>query len=60
MLKSSAIVCERVPVNRVPITRAIRSQPVAPEDTGWQFFCGKAEEHAARAQIWLITTGSTV
>jgi hypothetical protein len=39
----------------LPILRAIKSQPIAAQDSGWQFLCDSGvEEDMADAQIWTV------
>lgn len=53
--KMAAIVCEHIAKHRYPILSAFRTEPDFPEDSGWQFFCGKVEhENPDHAQIWLL------
>ena len=50
-----AIVCEHVARHLVAIRKAVRSRPVAAEDSGWQFLCGEFEgEDPKNAAIWSI------
>ena len=51
----AAIVCEHIARNRVPIRSAFRQDPVEPEDSGWQFFCGDfVEENPSNARVWQL------
>ena len=50
------VVCSHVAKDRLPILRAIRTEPVEPEDSGWQFVCGCVEEEDdAEAEVWSIS-----
>lgn len=53
--RRAAIVCSHVAKEAYPILRAIRTEPLEPEDSGWQFLCnsGRAEVEA-EAQVWLV------
>jgi len=54
-LNAAAIVCEHVATQCCSILSAFRTEPDAPEDSGWQFFCGKVEEEDPRlAKVWLL------
>lgn len=49
------VVCSHVAKDNLPILRAIRTEPVEPEDSGWQFVCGCVEEEDdAEAEVWSI------
>ena len=53
--RSGAVVCEHIARDRSPILSAFRNEPIVPEDSGWQFFCGAAnEENYTKAQIWAL------
>ena len=49
----AAIVCDHIACENQPILRAIRTEPVIPEDSGWQFLCNQAE-FEKDAKIWSI------
>ena len=52
---AGAIVCAHV-ADGEPILRAIRDNPMDPDDSGWQFLCDSgADEHIEDAQIWSVT-----
>ncbi|HID69174.1 MAG TPA: DUF2185 domain-containing protein [Desulfobacterales bacterium] len=53
-LKTAAIVCGHIAKQGLPILSAFRTEPESLEDSGWQFFCGKAEEDPDLAQVWLL------
>jgi hypothetical protein len=51
----AAFVCVHIHDRQDPILQAIRTNPAFPEDTGWQFLCGRREEHAEEeARIWSL------
>lgn len=53
--KTAAILCEHVARQRRPILLAVRTTPERPEDSGWQFVCGKVKnEDPDGAQVWLL------
>ncbi len=53
--KSAAIVCEHIATQRCPILSAFRTPPDFPEDSGWQFFCGKdVDESPEGAKVWAL------
>ena len=55
LLTKGAIVCEHVARGSATMRRAVRSQPVAAEDSGWQFLCGELEaENEENAAIWSV------
>jgi hypothetical protein len=52
----AALVCAHVASRAEPIRIAFRIEPSEPVDSGWQFFCGVAEEEdAAKARVWSLT-----
>ncbi len=52
----AAIVCSHIAVGRLPILRAIRTDPLEPEDSGWQFLCNSGkEEKEGDAQVWFVS-----
>ena len=50
---SGVILCKHV-VEGAPIQRAIKTEPVCAEDSGWQFLCGSDVEDDSEAQIWKL------
>ena len=50
----AALVCEHVATGSEPVRVAFRIEPSSPVDTGWQFFCGSAEEDPAAAKVWSL------
>jgi hypothetical protein len=53
--RRAAIVCSHVALGQCPILRAVRDEPLVPEDSGWQFLCGLVgEEDPASAKVWLV------
>ena len=51
-----AIVCFHIAKERLPILRAVRTEPLELEDSGWQFLCNSGkEEKEAEAQVWLVS-----
>ena len=51
----AAIVCPHVAREGLPILYAERSEPVSPEDSGWQFICNSGRlEDEAQAQVWSL------
>jgi|GraSoiStandDraft_28_1057319.scaffolds.fasta_scaffold1436173_1 hypothetical protein len=55
ILTKGAIVCEHVALCSATVRRAVRSEPVAVEDSGWQFLCGEVEmENEENAAIWSV------
>jgi hypothetical protein len=53
--KRAAIICHHIAKERLPILRAVRSEPLEPEDSGWQFVCASGkEENEENAEVWLI------
>ena len=51
----AAFVCIHVHERQYPILQATRTNPVFPEDTGWQFLCGRVKEHTdSEARIWSL------
>ena len=54
--KRVAIVCSHIAKNKLPILRAVRTEPLEPEDSGWQFLCNSgAVEYETEAQVWLVS-----
>lgn len=55
-ISRAAIVCAHVAKDGLPILSGIRTEPLEPEDSGWQFLCnsGKQEEETD-AQVWLVS-----
>jgi hypothetical protein len=53
-LKSAAIVCREIAIEKVSILFAKRSTPENDSDSGWQFLCGIAEEDWQTAQVWAL------
>jgi hypothetical protein len=54
-LGNMSIVCSHVAKNDRPILRALRTEPLEPEDSGWQFLCGGTEdEDDADAEVWSL------
>jgi hypothetical protein len=49
----AVIVCTHVAEGGFPILRAIRDEPVEPEDSGWQFTCN-LDHTRAGAKVWSI------
>jgi hypothetical protein len=54
LLRTAAVVCREVAIDHAPILYAVRSQPVEPADSGWQFLCGAREEDPGEAQVWAV------
>jgi hypothetical protein len=52
--RRAVILCDHVASGIVPILRAVRDEPTAPEDSGWQFLCGCKEENSDAAKVWLV------
>jgi hypothetical protein len=52
--RTAAIVCREIAVDRAPILYAVKSVPVEPTDSGWQFLCGATEEDPHTAKIWAL------
>jgi len=51
----AAIVCSHIAQHKCPILRAVRTEPLEPEDSGWQFLCSSGrEENDIEAQVWLV------
>jgi len=51
----AAIVCSHVAKVDCPILRAVRTEPLEPADSGWQFLCNSGkEENEFEAQVWLV------
>lgn len=51
----AAIICPHIAKDDSPILRAVRTEPLEPEDSGWQFLCNSGkEENEAEAQVWLV------
>jgi hypothetical protein len=56
MLNSAAIICGHIAEGKESIRYAKRTEPVEPEDSGWQFLCGtNQEENENDANVWLIS-----
>ena len=52
---AGAIVCAHVAAGE-PMLRAIRDNPMDPDDSGWQFLCDSGEDKRIEdAQIWSVT-----
>lgn len=55
IVNSAAIVCEHVASGNFPILYATRTEPLEPEDSGWQFLCHSGlDEDDGKAQVWSI------
>lgn len=55
LLTQAAIVCEHVALRCGAVQRAVRSDPAAEEDSGWQFLCGEREaEDEKKAAVWSV------
>ena len=54
--RRAAILCSHVAVDNLPILRAVRDEPIMPEDSGWQFRCATVEDKddPDMAKVWLI------
>ena len=53
--KRAAIVCSHISRCGHPILRGVRTEPLEPEDSGWQFLCNSGQEESdTEAKIWLI------
>jgi hypothetical protein len=53
--RRATIVCKHIANGRLPILRAVRTEPLEPEDSGWQFLCNSgSEEREAEAEVWLV------
>lgn len=51
----AAVLCQHVASGERPILMALRSPPVSPEDSGWQFLCNHDnDEDLDKAQVWLL------
>jgi hypothetical protein len=53
ILRQSAIVCDEIALQRVPILNAERSESADASDSGWQFLCGQSH-NAHSAKIWAL------
>ena len=54
--KRAAIVCSHIATKEFPILRGIRTDPLEPEDSGWQFLCNSGKnENEDEARVWLVT-----
>lgn len=52
----AAIICVHAAKEGLPILRAIRTEPLEPEDSGWQFLCNSGkDENENEAQVWLVS-----
>jgi hypothetical protein len=52
----AVIVCSHIANKHYPILRAVRTEPLEPEDSGWQFLCNSGEvEIETEAKIWLVS-----
>ncbi len=53
-ITGAAIVCSHVAKGRA-ILRAVKSEPLSEEDSGWQFLCDSGErEDEDQAQVWSV------
>ncbi len=52
--RRAVIVCSHVASGKCPILRAVRDDPVAAEDSGWQFRCAVTEDDPEFAKVWLV------
>jgi hypothetical protein len=53
--KRVAIVCSHIAKDKLPILRGVRTEPLEPEDSGWQFLCNSGKvENETKAQVWLV------
>jgi hypothetical protein len=51
----AAILCIHVANRESPILRAVRDEPVDPDDSGWQFHCNSRDvEKESEAKIWSV------
>jgi hypothetical protein len=51
----AAIICNHVANEGYPILYASRTEPLEPEDSGWQFLCNSGkEENETDAKVWLL------
>jgi len=55
-----AIICHHIAETGVEIQRAIRTSPVDPADSGWQFLCPIDEHPESSGKVWLISEVLTV
>jgi hypothetical protein len=53
-ISGAAIVCSHIAKGQA-ILRAVRSEPLSAEDSGWQFLCDSGEqENENQAQVWSV------
>jgi hypothetical protein len=51
----AVIVCQHNVQDGVQICRGSRSEQIVPEDSGWQFCCGKCNaEDESKASVWSV------
>lgn len=52
-----AVVCEHIGNFSKPILLGLRTAPLEPEDSGWQFLCDSvSEEEVSHAKVWSLTS----
>jgi hypothetical protein len=51
---AAAIVCTHVHVGRVRILHGLRTEPVNPSDSGWQFLCGATDDNEKPGAVWAL------
>lgn len=52
----AAIVCAHVAKHSMAILRAVRTEPLQEEDSGWQFLCNSGlDEDEDQAQVWAVS-----
>jgi len=49
-----AIICSHIAYPEVPILLASRDEPLQPEDSGWQFLCGRLSHVSADGRLWRL------
>ncbi len=49
----AALVCIHIAAKESPVLYACRDAPVEPEDSGWQFLCGKGDSDD-ELQVWSL------
>ncbi|GHT11352.1 hypothetical protein FACS1894170_04810 [Planctomycetales bacterium] len=50
---TAAIVCSHIAEGRNRIICAIKDEPIAPEDSGWQFHCGSIHS-TTDGRVWAV------
>jgi hypothetical protein len=51
----AAILCSHVAAATHPILKAIRTEAVVAQDSGWQFLCGVIDDDPAEAKVWAVS-----